>query len=175
MRCATLFLLPALFVSSAALADSQRDCAIHADSAARIVACSELIRKNPLDASAHLNRGGAFQAKGEMDRALADYDKALELSPNYAAAYERRGAAYAAKGDYVRAVADVTRAGELSKAAKVTPASAKATPAFTRARPVPQTASVPKPKPTVKAPARSFAEGAIVETLSVSVSSLSVQ
>ena len=99
MRFVALFLSPAFFISSAAWADSQRDCAAHADSAARIAACSELIKKNPRDAAALLSRASAFQSKGEMDKALADYSKAVELKPNYAAAYERRGAAYAAKGD----------------------------------------------------------------------------
>ncbi len=184
MRCTALFLLPALFGSSAALADSQRDCAVHADSSARIAACSELIRKNPRDAGAHLNRGSAFRAKGELDRALADYDKALELRPNYAAAYESRGAAYAAKGDYVHAVADVTRAGELSKIPRATPASAKAapaasanvTPASAKPPPLPQqTAGVSKPKPPAKPHAQTVPAGATAETFSISVSNPSVQ
>jgi tetratricopeptide (TPR) repeat protein len=172
MRYAALFLLPALFVSSVARADSQRDCAVHADSVARIAACSELIQKNPRDASAHLNRGTAFQAKGEMDRALADYNKAVELRPNYAAAYETRGAAYAAKGDYVRAVADVTHAGELSQAAKLASAAVKVIPASAK---VTQAAPIPKQTPPVKARPRAVPEGAFAEPNSISVLGMSVQ
>jgi tetratricopeptide (TPR) repeat protein len=172
MRYVALFLLPAFFISSTARADSQRDCAVHADNAARIAACSELIKKNPRDAAALLSRASAFQSNGNMDRALADFSKAVEIKPNYAAAYERRGAAYAAKGDYVRAVADVTRARELSQVAKLAPASAKATPASAKVVPA---VSAPPQKPPTKAPARIGAEGSLAEPHSPPGLGMSVQ
>jgi tetratricopeptide (TPR) repeat protein len=37
--------------------------------------------------------------KGDLDRALADYDRAIELVPYYALAYTNRGLAYFDKGD----------------------------------------------------------------------------
>jgi tetratricopeptide (TPR) repeat protein len=59
-------------------------------------------------------------AKDDIDRAIADYTRAIELNPNYGPAFEARGRAYARKGDYIRAIADVTRASELApKAAAV--------------------------------------------------------
>jgi tetratricopeptide (TPR) repeat protein len=172
MRYVALFLLPAFFISSTARADSQRDCAVHADNAARIAACSELIKKNPRDAAALLSRASAFQSKGEMDRALADFSKAVELKPNYAAAYERRGAAYAAKGDYVRAVADVTRAEELSQAARLASASAKVTPASTKVVP---TVPTPQQKLSTKTPARIGTENTFAEPHSPPGLGMSVQ
>ena len=42
------------------------------------------------DAVAYFNRGIAYQAKGERDRAIADYDKAIALNPKYANAYYNR-------------------------------------------------------------------------------------
>ena len=51
--------------------------------------------------------------KAEIDRAIEDYTKAIELKPNLAEAYNNLGAAYSDKGEYDRAVADYTKAIEL--------------------------------------------------------------
>ena len=59
---------------------------------------------------AYNNRGNAYQAKGDYDRAIADYTEAIRLDPKFADAYYERGAAYSAKGDYDRAIADYTEA-----------------------------------------------------------------
>src|SRR5262249_25621993 len=61
-------------------------------------------------AIAYDNRGLAYQAKREYDRAVADHTKAIELNPKYATAYNNRGIA---TGDYDRAIADYNRAIEL--------------------------------------------------------------
>ena len=53
----------------------------------------------------------SFENKGAFDR--SDYNKALELNPNYADAYFNRGVAYGEKGDYDRAIADYTKVAEL--------------------------------------------------------------
>jgi Flp pilus assembly protein TadD len=42
---------------------------------------------------------GAFAAKGDMDKAIADFSGAIMLNPNYAEAYTSRGLAYAYRGD----------------------------------------------------------------------------
>ena len=44
--------------------------------------------------------------KGEYDRAIVDYDKAIRLDPKYTRAYYSRGRAYRLKGEYDRAIAD---------------------------------------------------------------------
>ena len=51
--------------------------------------------------------------QGRNDKAIADYSKALELSPDYASAFNNRGNAHSAKGDLDRALADYDRAIEI--------------------------------------------------------------
>ena len=84
--------------------------------------------------------GPPIQTKGDVDRAITDYDAAIGLKPDYAAAYENRARAYVAKGDYTRAVADVTKAGELTPKVAVRP---KAVPSATKAEKVKAVAKQP--------------------------------
>lgn len=91
---------------------------------------------------AYLNRGNAYLDKGELDHAIADYDKAIEIDPNFEKAlenrdliykakdriegwtigiksnsrpdyYNYRGETYSALGKYTQAIADYTKAIEL--------------------------------------------------------------
>ena len=48
----------------------------------------------------------AHRAKNDQDRALADYDKAIELDPKFALAYSNRGLVHTAKGDNAAAIGD---------------------------------------------------------------------
>jgi tetratricopeptide (TPR) repeat protein len=65
------------------------------------------------DAGAYLKRGEASAGAHQYDQAIADYDMAFQLRPDYAEAYNDRGFAYYLKGDGERAIADYTRAIEL--------------------------------------------------------------
>ena len=103
-----------VLVSWAVLADDKGDCLDSKDHNLRILGCSLMIQRNPKDVVAYHNRGDAYGLKGDIDRAISDYTKAIVLDPNYVPAYNSRGRAYVSKGDYVRAVDDVTRAGELT-------------------------------------------------------------
>jgi tetratricopeptide (TPR) repeat protein len=103
-----------VLVSWAVLADDKGDCLDSKNHDLRIKGCSAIILTNPKDVVAYHNRGDAYGLKGDIDRAISDYNKAIELNPNYAPAYNSRGRAYTSKGDYTRAVADVTKAGELT-------------------------------------------------------------
>ena len=58
-------------------------------------------------------RGAGKRAKGDLEGAIADFTKAIELNPEFAAAYNNRGAAKRLKGDHDGALADFTRAIEL--------------------------------------------------------------
>ena len=54
----------------------------------------------------HISRGVEWAAKGNHDRAIADYDAAIRLNPKSAEAFHNRGSAWASKGDPDRAIAD---------------------------------------------------------------------
>ena len=125
-------------LTAPAVADDKGGCLNNKDYDARIKSCSEILRANPSDAIAYHNRGTAHQLKGDLDHAIADFDKANELQPKNASAYNSRGLVYATKGDYVHALADVTRAQELTP--KTTP------------KPKAMAAPNPKTKPTAQAP-----------------------
>ena len=59
-----------------------------------------------LDAKTLLARGDDFNVKGELDRAIADYDAALKVEPTLVEALNGRGTAWRAKGDRRRALSD---------------------------------------------------------------------
>ncbi len=61
-------------------------------------------------AMAYNNRGIAYYDKKDLDRAIADFSKAIQLDPKYAIAYNNRGVAYRDKGDFDDAVADFSDA-----------------------------------------------------------------
>ena len=56
----------------------------------------------------------AYFKKEEVDLAIEDFDKAIDLHPNYAETYYYRGLAYDTKGDYDFAIEDFTKAIELN-------------------------------------------------------------
>jgi tetratricopeptide (TPR) repeat protein len=69
------------------------------------------IEKDPGKASvAYKNRGVFFQEKGRFDRAIEDYDKAIDLDPFYAHAYNNRGLALEKTGRLDKAFADYDKA-----------------------------------------------------------------
>jgi tetratricopeptide (TPR) repeat protein len=100
--------------STTVWADEKHDCLEGVNHDLRIQACSALIEGNANDAIAYYSRAVAYQLKGDVDRAISDYTKAIELNPYHAAAYDGRGRAYASKGSYINAVTDVTKASELA-------------------------------------------------------------
>lgn len=56
------------------------------------------------------NRGIAYAAFGDLDRALADFNKVIVLNPTYQHAYKDRGAAYLNLGDYRQALSNFDQA-----------------------------------------------------------------
>src|SRR4030088_991426 len=100
MRRLLVLNLIALFLASgSALADEVGDCYRQEDPEVRIKVCSEIIQRDPTAATAYHNRAVAYELVGDIDRAIADYTKTIELAPEDAAAYDNRGRAYARKGD----------------------------------------------------------------------------
>jgi tetratricopeptide (TPR) repeat protein len=60
------------------------------------------------NAAVYLQRGIAHQSLGEIEAALADFDEAVDVNPNWAEAYSARGEIYRDKGDLKRAVQEFT-------------------------------------------------------------------
>ncbi len=53
-----------------------------------------------------MNRGKAYDDKGDYDQSIGDQSKAIELPADLAGAYFNRGNAYGGKGDPAAAAAD---------------------------------------------------------------------
>ncbi len=66
---------------------------------------------NPISAEDYYNLGLAYYHQNDYKRAIADYDKAIQLKPDYVEAYYNRGLAYV--GDPGRAIADYDKAIQL--------------------------------------------------------------
>ena len=58
----------------------------------------------------HSIRGLAYGKLGEQRRAISDYNRAVEINPNYSEAYNNRGIAYGKLGDQRQAIPDFDRA-----------------------------------------------------------------
>jgi tetratricopeptide (TPR) repeat protein len=70
-----------------------------------IVFWSYVIEKEPERVLlAYLNRGMAFEKRGQMDKAIEDYDKAIALDPLYYEAYNNRGVLYGQAGSFDKAI-----------------------------------------------------------------------
>lgn len=65
------------------------------------------------EATKHSNSGIALWKEGECGEAIAEFDKAIELNPQYAKAYYFRANAYYDDGRYGKAWDDVHKAEEL--------------------------------------------------------------
>src|SRR5580704_10109714 len=65
---------------------------------------------DPKDAGAFYDRGYVWQAKGEYDKAIADYNEAIRLDPKLVRAFVNRGSAWLIKGDNDKAIADYDEA-----------------------------------------------------------------
>ena len=84
------------------------------ENAARIAACTAVIQASAAPpetrARALNNRGVLISSQGDLDRAIADYDAAIQIDPNYAAAFYNRAKAWPQKGDGAHADADSAEA-----------------------------------------------------------------
>ena len=74
-----------------------------------VVALDQILAKGHQDAFIYVLRGKALLAK-DPDKALADFDRALRLKPEFGDAYASRGSVWLKKKDYTRALADLDRA-----------------------------------------------------------------
>ena len=123
-RCRWIGLAPLAAMSSLALATmagsaqvgKEWNCTGTSDVAwdVQISGCTTAIRSGNFAgkdlARALFARGEAYQATGNYDRAVADYNEAVRLDAGFALAYARRGVAFARKGEPDAAIADFTAA-----------------------------------------------------------------
>jgi tetratricopeptide (TPR) repeat protein len=89
-----------------------RTCATQTESLAteRIAACTRIIGSGRLHGKpagvAYGLRGLAFLDRGDIPHAIADFNQAVALAPDFAPAYQNRGNAWYARGSYGQALAD---------------------------------------------------------------------
>ncbi|UCB48645.1 MAG: tetratricopeptide repeat protein [Deltaproteobacteria bacterium] len=62
----------------------------------------------------HLFKGAVYHNRGQLSKAIAEYNKAIEINPEYAPAYNNRGFAYIGKGQYDQAISDFNKAIEIN-------------------------------------------------------------
>jgi lipoprotein NlpI len=109
-RLLTAAALAAAAGMAAAQTDAERCAAASGKPDVAIQYCTRAIESGRYTGEAlarlHYNRGIEWAAKGDHDRAIADYDTAIRLAPKFADAYYNRGHAWSRKGDSVRAIAD---------------------------------------------------------------------
>ncbi|MCX5700473.1 MAG: tetratricopeptide repeat protein [Candidatus Omnitrophica bacterium] len=75
---------------------------------------TKAISNNPNDVSAYYQRAGIYHEQGELDLALIDYNKVIELKPDFSTlVYCGRGDVYTLKGDFDKAIADYSKAIEM--------------------------------------------------------------
>jgi tetratricopeptide (TPR) repeat protein len=72
-----------------------------------------LLDRKELIAVICYHRGVVYKSKGEYDRAILEFNKAIEIDPEFAMAYNGRGNAYQDKGEYDQAILDYTKAIEI--------------------------------------------------------------
>src|SRR5437867_2189519 len=99
-----------------AAADEWDSCVKLSDDLA-VAGCSRAIDSHQYTgrslARLYARRGGAYQAQGDVNRAVADYNESMRIDPTYPAAYHNRGSAWGAKGELDRAIADYNQAIQL--------------------------------------------------------------
>jgi tetratricopeptide (TPR) repeat protein len=69
-----------------------------------------MLRVDPASYGGFKIRGDVYNAKGDLDCAIADYSAAIRINPDYADAFHKRGIVYRMKGDRDRAIADFDEA-----------------------------------------------------------------
>jgi tetratricopeptide (TPR) repeat protein len=83
----------------------------------RVAGCTRLLHQKSLPLKflwlVYLQRGAGYADQGEFDRALADFDIAVQKNPKSAAAYSNRGNAHSGLGHHDLAIHDADKAIQL--------------------------------------------------------------
>ena len=75
---------------------------------------NDAVRKSHEKAISYSGRGIANYQQGNFTQAFSDFNKAIEINPDYFEAYINRGYAYHQQGNFTQAIADYTRAIEIN-------------------------------------------------------------
>ncbi len=70
---------------------------------------SDVLQQFPQVVVAYLNRGSYYQVRGDLDRALADFNAGLSINPEYYDILVNRCDVFRLLGEYDRALADCTK------------------------------------------------------------------
>lgn len=107
--CAFLALGPGLAAAQPEV-DAEKCRSITGNPDLAIKHCTAAINSGKLSgrvlAEIYFSRAVEWTNKGDIDRAIADYDAAVRIDPKYAEAYHNRGLLRAARGESDRAIAD---------------------------------------------------------------------
>ena len=117
----TILSAVAWLIAAPAVAQRSQDwelCGVHSTPPdQRIAACTAIVGalgEPPANvAMAYCNRGIAYQRKGDLARAMADFNEAIRLEPSSPRTYVYRGHSSYSRGDMDRALADYNQAIEL--------------------------------------------------------------
>ncbi len=71
---------------------------------------SDVLKKYPQNGIAYNNRGNAYKFLGAYEKAIEDFNKAIEYSPGLELPYFNRGSVYENLGQFDKAIADFTTA-----------------------------------------------------------------
>lgn len=93
---------------------AESDCQTSKPLSVIVPACSEIIAKHNDYADPYAVRGWALRERQQPERALTDFNRALQLQPDNAATHSQRALTYVRMRDFDRALADYNRAIELS-------------------------------------------------------------
>ena len=108
-----LALLSLLLLPSAGRSQDGAGRCGDADPEISISVCSGIIQSGRARgrdlAVAHTNRGIAYVALQNYDRALEDLDRAIAIDSRFSKAFANRGAVYGARQDFAKAIADFTQ------------------------------------------------------------------
>ncbi|MDZ4833738.1 MAG: tetratricopeptide repeat protein [Candidatus Melainabacteria bacterium] len=78
-----------------------------------LTAFNTSLNRHPRDLGARMARGELHKNREQYELALVDFNKALELAPDYGYAYHSRALTYAGMGEYTKAANDISEAMKL--------------------------------------------------------------
>jgi tetratricopeptide (TPR) repeat protein len=108
-------LLPLMFIAGCQTSEVARQAAlqqraVEVEQKNNIASLTDVIKNNPNDANALNLRGAAFGQAGDYDRAIADFNAALGINPDFPQAYANRALIHVRLKQLPQATADYDRA-----------------------------------------------------------------